>query len=357
MVDKNSLGILILSGVRHAASYLPLLTARPELALRAICEEPDAPEWAKRDTELLAAQYKVPFLLDPQAALSRADIDLVVVCAEPTRHARLAVAALKAGKHVLLDKPMATNLADADRVVAAAAASGLKCTVINRLFNPAIQRARRMVDAGHLGLPRSVDIEFLANGALFATAVERPEFVVNPALSGGGELRNFLGYPIDFLRYLTGLEVVEIFAETNTLFMEPHRQAGVEDTGILSLRLERDVTATLTVGRVPYAPTAGHTASSLRLVGSHGYLTIDEDEPQIEVWGAEPGLRAYPIGGAAAQNGTIALINNFIQDILEDRTPLYGPRDAWATVAAIDAAYRSAQAGQPVAVEQLLNRQ
>jgi myo-inositol 2-dehydrogenase / D-chiro-inositol 1-dehydrogenase len=248
---------------------------------------------------------------------------------------------------------MATNLTEANQVVAAAAASGAKCTVINRLFNPAIQRARRMIDAGHLGLPRSIDIEFLANGALFATAVERPEFVVNPALSGGGELRNFLGYSIDFLRYLTGLEVVEIYAEAETLFLEPHRQAGVEDCGILSLRLEHNVIATLTVGRVPYAPTTGHTASTLRLVGSHGYLTVDEDQPQIDIWSAEPGLRARPIRGEAAQTGSQTLINTFIQDILEDRTPLYGPRDGWATVAAIDAAYRSVATGQPVAVEQL----
>jgi predicted dehydrogenase len=285
-------------------------------------------------------------------ALNRDDIDLVVVCSEPTRHARLAIAALQAGKHVLIDKPMATKLTDATQVVQAATASGVKCTVINRLFNPAIQRARRTIDAGHLGLPRSLDIEFLANGALFSTAVERPEFVVNPALSGGGELRNFLGYPVDFLRYLTGLEIVEVYAEAGTLFLEPHRQFGVEDIGILSLRLERDVIATLTVGRIPYAPTSGHTASSLRIVGSHGYLTVDEEQPQLDIWSDTPSMRTRPIS-EAAQNGTLALIKAFIRDILEDRTPLYTSQDGWAAVAAIEAAYRSLATGQPVAVEVL----
>lgn len=352
MSEQTPLGVLVLSGVRHAASYLPLLTAQPGLILKAICEEPTAPDWAKRDSGLLAAQYGVPLLLDPAQALSREDIDLVVVCSEPVRHARLAVAALQAGKHVLVDKPVATKLEEATEVVKAAAASGTKCTVIHRLFNPSIQRARRQIDAGHLGLIHSVDIEFLANGVLFSTAVERPEFVVNLALSGGGELRNFLGYPVDFLRYLTGLEVLEVYAEADTLFLEPHREFGVEDTGILSLRLEHGVIATVTVGRVPYAPAAGHQASSLRLLGSHGYLTIEEEQPQIQGWG-EPGRSSWPIMGDGVQKGLVNQIAAFVRDIRENRTPLYQPGDAWATVAVIDAAYRAIATGQPVAVERL----
>ena len=73
MPEKPILGVLVLSGVRHAASYLPLLTAQPELELKGLCEEPDAPQWARRDTELLANRYNLPFLDDPAAALSRTD--------------------------------------------------------------------------------------------------------------------------------------------------------------------------------------------------------------------------------------------------------------------------------------------
>jgi myo-inositol 2-dehydrogenase / D-chiro-inositol 1-dehydrogenase len=271
----------------------------------------------------------------------------VLVCSEPTRHARLAAQALRAGKHVLVDKPMATTLDEAAALAEAARGAPGKFTVVHRLFGPPVQRARRLIDAGHLGLVRSVDIEFLASGVHFGTSVERPEFVADPALSGGGELLNFLVYPVDYLRYLTGAEVVEVFAEAGTFFFEPHRQFGVEDVGILSLLLEHDILATLTVGRVPFAPTPGTGSSELRIVGSHGHLTVDENRPQLDIFSTRTERRGLPIAGESARGTVATEIDAFLRDIREGRAPLYGVADGWAAVAAIAAAYRSVASGQP----------
>jgi myo-inositol 2-dehydrogenase / D-chiro-inositol 1-dehydrogenase len=345
------LGLLVLSAVRHAASYLPVLAAHPETAIRAIVEEPDAPDWAHADARILAERYGVPALNDPDAALARADVDLVLVCSEPTRHARLAAQALRAGKHVLVDKPMAVTLDECAMVAEAAAASpGSKFTVVHRLFGAPIQRARRAIDAGHLGLIRSGDVEFLSSGVFFGTSVERPEFVANPALSGGGELMNFMVYPVDYLHYLTGARVAEVFAEAGTFFFDAHKEFGVEDVGILSLRLEHGIIGSLTVGRVPFAPTPGTGASTLRLIGSHGHLTVDENRPQLDIWSTVTERRGRTIGGESARSTVATQIGAFIRDIREDRAPLYGVRDAWATVAAIEAAYRSLATGQPARV-------
>ena len=79
------------------------------------------------------------------------------------------------------------------------------------------QRSRRAIDAGHLGLIRSDDVEFLSSGLFFGASVERPEFVANPALSGG-ELMNVMVYPVDYLHYLTGARVTAVFAEAGTFF-------------------------------------------------------------------------------------------------------------------------------------------
>jgi len=348
MPDRAPLGLLVLSGVRHAASYLPIFDAHPAVVLRGLCEEADAPEWAHRDTRLLAEQYGVPFGTDPEAALVRDDVDLVLACSEPTRHARLAAQALRAGKHVLMDKPMATTTAECALLAEAAAGAPGKFTIVHRLFAPPIQRARRQIDAGHIGLVRSIDLEFLASGVHFATSVERPELVANPVLSGGGELLNFLVYPVDYLRYLTGAEPVEVFAEAGSFFFEPHRQFGVEDLGIISLRLEHDIIATLTVGRVPYAPTPGSGSSELRIIGSHGHITVDENRPQLDLWSTTTERRGFPIGGESARGTVTTEIDEFIRDILEDREPLYGLADGWAAIATIDAAYRAVQTGQPV---------
>jgi myo-inositol 2-dehydrogenase/D-chiro-inositol 1-dehydrogenase len=347
MPDHAPLGLLVLSGVRHAAAYLPLFAALPDVALRGLCEEPDAPEWAHRDTCLLAKEYGVPFTTDPEAALSRDDIDLVLVCSEPTRHARLAAQALRAGKHVLVDKPMATTLEECAMLAQAADSAPGKFTVVHRLFSPPIARARRQLDAGHIGLVRSVDIEFLSSGIFFGTSVERPEFVADPALSGGGELLNFMVYPVDYLRYLTGAEPLEVFAESGTFFFDAHKHHGVEDAGIISIQLEHEIVATLIVGRVPFAPTPGSSSSELRILGSHGHLTIDENRPQVQIWSTTTERRGRTISG---ENIVATEIAAFVRDILEDRTPMYGLADGWAAVATIEAAYRAIETGQPARV-------
>lgn len=353
MSDRAPLGLLVLSAVRHAASYLPVFAAHPETVVRGITDEPDAPAWAHRDNQLLAEQYGVPVLPDPDAALARDDVDLVLVCSEPTRHARLATRALRAGKHVLVDKPMAVTMDECAAVYDAATTSPGKFTVVHRLWGESIQAAQRTIDAGHLGLIRSADAEFLASGIYFGTSVERPEFVADPALAGGGELMNFAVYPLDYLHYLTGGETQEVFAEAGTFFFDAHKASGVEDVGILSVRLAGGIIATLTVGRVPYAPTPGTGSSTLRLIGSHGHLTVDENRPQLDIFSTATERRGRTIGGESAPTTVATQIRAFIRDIRDDRAPLYSVRDAWATMAAIDAAYRSLRTGQPATVAAL----
>lgn len=350
MPERGELGVLILSGVRHAASYLPIFAAEPGVVIRALCEEPEAPGWAHRDTRLLAEKYGAPFSADPAAALARDDVDLVLVCSEPTRHARLAARALRAGKHVLVDKPMATTPEECALLAEAARDAPGKFTVVHRLFAPPIRRARRLIDAGHIGLIRSVDLEFLSSGVNFGAAVERPEFVADPALSGGGELLNFMVYPTDYLRFLTGAEVEEVYAEAGAFFFDAHWQHGVEDLGILSLRLEYDIVATMTVGRVPFAPTPGSGSSEVRIIGSHGHLAIDENRPQLNIFSTATERRGRTIDGESAHGTVTAEIAEFIRDIREDRTPLYGIRDGWAAIATIAAAYASVRTGQPARV-------
>lgn len=347
----SQVGTVLFSGVRHAASYLPLLLAQPEVKLLGLCEEQTAPDWARADTLQLCKTFDLPFLGDPSEALSREEVQLVIICSEPVRHARLALQALHANRHVLVDKPLATTLQDAVKVLEAARNSSGKSSVVHRLYAPPIQRARRLIDSSHLGLIQSADLEFLADGAQFGTSVERPELVADPALSGGGELTNFLMYPVDYLRYLTGLEVVEVYAEAGSFFFEAHRRYGVEDLGVLSLKLEHNVIATLTVGRVPHAPSVSPLTSSLRLIGADGYLCVEEDQPHLEVWNNQPRQRFQPVGGESGQIALSTLLNQFIQDIVQDRAPLYKMEDAWAAVAVTDAAYRSLASGQPEAVK------
>ena len=338
--------------MRHAADYVRILGGDERVELVGVVEEASAPGWVRADSRAVAERAGLPYVEVADVA-SVADalgavVDLVVVCAEPTRHARLAGALLEAGLDVLVDKPVATTLADADHLAAVAARTGRTCAVVNRTHAPALGRLRAWVDAGHVGLPRHLDLELFASGAHFATSVERPALVVDRALSGGGELLNFLGYCADAAHHLTGLRTVEVHAFTGSLFLDPHREAGVEDTAVVTLGLGRGVTATVTLGRVPFAPGGTPTTSSVRLLGSHGHAVADDDAPAVARFGPDG---RTTIAADAGQVAAAAYLRHVVGAVLAGERPDYGIDEARATLAVIDAAYRSVEAGDVVALE------
>lgn len=338
-MSTRPLRIAFVSGVRHAQSYVDVLARDPRVEVVAVAEEEGVRDWMLAESRAVAERAGVPFHVGVERVLDPTAVDLVLVCSEPTRHARLAVQVLEAGIDVLVDKPVATTLADADHVLEVARRSGRRCGVVNRTHAPALRRLRGWVDAGRVGLPLHLDMEFLASGAFFSTSVERPELVVDPTLSGGGELLNFLGYCVDAIRYVTGLQVETVHAMTGGLFSEAHAAHGVEDAAVVSLGLERGVTATVTVGRVPFAPGLGATSSSLRVLGSHGHAVADDDRPALQRFGAEPVLRAESFdGGTEALRGYLAHV---VGQCLADGPLDYTIEDARASVAVIDAAYRA----------------
>jgi scyllo-inositol 2-dehydrogenase (NADP+) len=139
------LGVALLGhGVAGAGFHAPLIEATPGLALRVI---------ATSRPETLAARRPGPRpMADPREACEAADVDLVVVATPNDSHEALARMALEAGKHVLVDKPMALSAAAADRLVALAARQGRLLEVFhNRRFDGDFKAVQQLVAAGTLG--------------------------------------------------------------------------------------------------------------------------------------------------------------------------------------------------------------
>jgi myo-inositol 2-dehydrogenase / D-chiro-inositol 1-dehydrogenase len=346
-MKRDSYGVLLLSCVRHQRDYAPYIAAHGRLKIAAVADEPGLPDWMRKVNSEMAEAYGVPYIEDVGAALARADVQIVSVCTEPTRHARLATQAALAGKHVIVDKPMSTTLADADVLIAAVETSGVKLTYVHRLFSPSTQQARQAILDGRLGLPWALHVDFLSGGGLGSGAVEDFRLVVDRTLSGGGEMMNFLVYPVGYLRYLTGLEIVSVYAASGTYFFEPHRKSGVEDLASVAFTLERGVVATVSVGRIPAElPTAGEF--TLRIHGSHGMMYVDEYRPRVDIYG-ERGQRVRGLLAVDPGAGrTEGILNDLIASIDVDRQPLVGPRDGRAVTAAILAAYESAATNRVV---------
>jgi predicted dehydrogenase len=354
-VSGEPIRVGFLSGIRHARSYAALLAARPDVEIVGVAEDLDVPDWMVDESRQLARDLAVPFVEGTEALADPARVDLAMVCSEPVRHAALTAAAASAGLHVCCDKPVAVDLAGADAVVAAAAASPRVCAVVHRTLSPAMRRLRSYVDAGAVGLPLHLDVEFFSSAATFAADVERPELVVDPRLSGGGEMRNFLGYAVDAVRHLTGLEVVEVFAEAGTLFGGPHAATGVEDSAVVSLLLDRGVTATATISRPPAVPAPGSSRSAVRLVGSHGHAAANDETPRVlEFRGTA--TTAHPLEGAGLA-ALHACFDDVLRAVASGGSPGYTVEDARAGVAVVDAAFRAAATGRNVRLAAVLGGQ
>ena len=166
----------------HAAEYL----RNPRAELVAVC---DTDEVVARQQ---AARWGVARVYtDYRALLDAGDIDLVEVLLPHHLHAPVAIAALSAGIHVSVQKPMALDLTQADAMITTAAASGRTLRIFeNALFYPPVQRARQLIDDGAIGTPLSIRLKAnkadprLAWNIPVATRAWRQDL----AQSGGGPL-------------------------------------------------------------------------------------------------------------------------------------------------------------------------
>ncbi|MGH2843943.1 MAG: Gfo/Idh/MocA family protein [Solirubrobacteraceae bacterium] len=339
--------------MRHARDYAELVSRVSTLRLIGVAEEADAPSWAVADSRALAHAAGVPFMDMEQGFRA---CDAVLVCSEPTRHARLAAQALRAGRHVLIDKPPGVCATDLEELLRVRAQEPeLVVTTVHRLYSPAVARGRHLVDAGQIGLPIAVDAEWIVSGGLDYATVQRPALVCDPSLSGGGELLNFGWYPVLALRHLTGLRVVEAFALGGALFANapsggPHGRFGVEDRALLSLALEHGVISTITITRAPSGPGHDPVASSMRVLGSHGYLVLDESAPGIWHHGTSGAATHITLGGSAGEEAVVACFEDFAAAIRSGGQAFLTVEEMIDALRVLDAARESLVSGQPVGV-------
>jgi predicted dehydrogenase len=238
-------------------------------------------------------------------------------------------------------------VAEADALVQVVEAAGVQLSYVHRLHAPSARRARERIARGEVGEPQFLHYTFVSTGSVASGAVEDFELVVDRRLSGGGEIMNFGGYPIDATRYLTGLEITHVYASAGSSFFAPHRDWGVEDLAVLTLTLTGGATATIIVGRspAPNHPTMGDM--TVRIDGTAGSLFADENQPRIR-------RRVLPPEGGSPASGADSLIsplvNEFVASVRGEGAPLRSVHDGRAIVAVIEAAYRSVASGEVEAV-------
>ncbi len=169
----------------------------PDVRVVAVCDINEAAGQQR------AAEFGCPFYSDYRRMLAETQSDVAVIMTPHPLHAPIAIDAMRAGRHVLTEKPMAVAVSEADEMIAVSQETG-RILAINfqQRFRPAIERARELVVAGEIGpLVRSLSIEpWYRTEHYYSTATWRAKWVGE----GGGVLMNQAPHTLDLLCYLAG---------------------------------------------------------------------------------------------------------------------------------------------------------
>jgi UDP-N-acetyl-2-amino-2-deoxyglucuronate dehydrogenase len=330
----------------------------PESVFTAVCDSNY--ERAQR----FASQYGVQPFRDTGEMVSQCGIQAVAVCTPHPVHAAPAIAALQAGAHVIVEKPLAATLQDCDAILDSARKARLKTGMIcQRRFYAPSQRIRQAIDQGKLGIPvlGVVTMYGWRDEKYYAADPWRGQW----RAEGGGVLVNQAPHQLDLLQWYMG-PIVELFGMWGNL---NHPYVEVEDTAIAILRFKNGGLGNILVsnsqnpaiyGRVY---VHGQNGASVGVQTDGGSMFVAgmsgiAEPPINDLWkvpGEEQQLAQWQRDDAeffgkidATEYYHQLQILDFLQAILENRDPLITGEEGRKTVEIFTAIYRSQRDGHPV---------
>ncbi|HWS24048.1 MAG TPA: Gfo/Idh/MocA family oxidoreductase [Anaerolineales bacterium] len=227
--------------------------------------------------EQLAAMYKAKAYATYEDLIADPLIDAISVCTSNVTHAEISIKALNAGKHVLCEKPMATNLDDCLDMAAAAKANNRFLMIgHNQRFTKAHQKARELVLQGEIGEIITFRTVFGHAGPETWSIDPGPNtWFFDPNKAAMGVMADLGIHKTDLIHFLTGLNIIETSAKLTTLNKRDSRGnlIGVDDNALCIYTLQNGAIGTMTVSWTHY----GAENNSTILYGSKGILRIYDD--------------------------------------------------------------------------------
>ena len=358
-VERMRFGILGCGviGPHHAKAIAGLQSAQ----LVAVADV--VPELAEK----LAEEYGCSPHASLQEMLSGVDLDAVCVCTPSGVHAEGAIAALEAGKHVVIEKPVDVTLEAADRLIEVQRATGGRVAVVSQhRFDAATQAVYEALARGEFGrlTSGSADVRWWRSQGYYDSGGWRGTW----ELDGGGVLINQAIHSIDLLQWLMG-QVVEVSAYTGLI---AHERIEVEDTAVAILKFADDALGTIV------ATTAAYPGLTTRIAvhGDRGSAIIDDDElTYFHAATEEQEGGAHGAGGgdnqaeevtqrygetesgsgAGADPSSLSMahrdqIQDFVEAVRDGREPLVNLEEGRRPLAIIRGIYESSRTGGPVRI-------
>jgi predicted dehydrogenase len=272
---------------------------------------------------------------DWRKLLAVPEVEIVFVATLHDSLAEITRATIEAGKHVLVEKPAARNLAELEPVLAAAQRGGVKVHVgFNHRYHRAFRKARELFETGQLGEMMFIRARY-GHGARIGY---EKEWRANPVLSGGGELMDQGPHLIDLSRWFLG-DFTEVQGFAHTYYWD----MPVDDNGFMMLK-----TAKQQVAFLHASCTEWKNLFSMEIYGRDGKLEIsglggsygverlthykmlpEMGPPETTTW-------EYPMG----DDSWAVEIAEFYDDIRLDRTPSAGLKDAFEALKVVGKIYK-----------------
>jgi len=298
----------------------------------------------------LATTFHVDAEPSMEMLLKRDDVNAVIIATPESVHAEETLAAAAAGKHVLVEKPMAPDLRQCDAMANACEKAGkLLMQVKHWRFRGVHRRAREIIDSGRLGKILQLQNWTYSPLELCLNGVQQKPFYLDPA--GGGYFMGWNTHNFDFVRWIAGSEARRIFARVQSSGNHPLADLST----MAQVDFANGVTAQVWVNAEMPVPQRPEDRFRTRVVCESGvldlagsdYLDLGTSSGWKRVWTQPPFDSANPADPHRLEAYAL-MVQEFIDAIHEGRQPSVGPKDGRAAVELCLAARRSSQTGQAV---------
>lgn len=347
----NKLKFAIVGCGRISYKHVEALIANDsEAELVATCDilVENAEAKKKEYIEKLGRDVKVSVYTDYKELIEKEDIDVITIATESGYHPEIAIYCMNKGKHVIVEKPMALSIEDADRMIECARKNNVKlCVSHQNRFNKPIQQLRNALESDRFGklINGTARILWNRNMGYYHQAPWRGTWKLD-----GGTLMNQCIHNIDLLQWMLGGEIDTVYAQCDTFI----RDIEAEDFGAIIIRFKNGAIGIVEGSACVFPKNLEETLS---IFGEKGTVSIgglavnkietwrfgdgvDSEEEIIKMQEGDPDT-VYGFGHTP-------LFKDMIDAVKNDREPLINGAEGKKGMSIILAAYKSRLTGMPV---------
>lgn len=311
----------------HANSYADALTKMKDVQIVGVFDE------SVERGQKAAALFGTEYYMDQEEFLSL-DTDAVIICSENNRHKEMVISAAKAKKHILCEKPIATNIEDAKEMIQVCQEQSVILQIAYPVrFSTPIRHLKRLIDNGELG-------DIIA----FRTTNRGQNpggWFVDQEKAGGGAVLDHTVHMVDIMRWYLQEEVTEVSAIVDSYF----HHIEIDDAGLLTLEFANGVIASHdpSWSRFAQYPTWGD--ATIEVIGTKQIVKVDAFKEHFRMFvSGEKSLEHVFYGN----DMDFGLVQDFVQCVREGRKPSVTGYDGLKSLEVALAAYESSKLKQPI---------